>query len=109
MARQLRIQYEGAIYHLMSRGDRGEEIFRDDLDRRSFHGTLGATCQKTGWWVHAYCLMGNHFHLVVQTHRAKSAALDALAACFLRDDPMTSMTLLPLPESLRFQPRRILS
>jgi hypothetical protein len=39
MARQLRIQYEGAIYHLMSRGDRREEIFRDDLDRKSFlHG-----------------------------------------------------------------------
>ena len=36
MARQLRIQYEGAIYHLMSRGDRREEIFRDDLDRKSF-------------------------------------------------------------------------
>jgi putative transposase len=70
MARQLRIQYEGAIYHLMSRGDRREEIFRDDLDRRSFLQTLGATSQKTGWQVHAYCLMGNHFHLVVETPRA---------------------------------------
>jgi REP element-mobilizing transposase RayT len=70
MARQLRIQYEGAIYHLMSRGDRREEIFRDDLDRKSFLQTLGATCQKTGWQVHAYCLMNNHFHLVVETPRA---------------------------------------
>jgi putative transposase len=70
MARQLRIQYEGAIYHLMSRGDRREEIFRDDLDRKSFLQTLGATCQKTGWQVHAYCLMSNHFHLVVETPRA---------------------------------------
>jgi len=70
MARQLRIQYEGAIYHLMSRGDRREEIFRDDLDRRSFLETLGTACQKTGWQVHAYCLMSNHFHLVVETPRA---------------------------------------
>ena len=70
MARQLRIQYEGAIYHLMSRGDRREEIFRDDLDRKSFLATLGAACQKSGWQVHAYCLMSNHFHLVVETPRA---------------------------------------
>ena len=69
MPRQLRIQYEGAIYHLMSRGDRREEIFRDDLDRKSFLMTLGAACQKTGWQVHADCLMNNHFHLVVETPR----------------------------------------
>jgi hypothetical protein len=53
MARQLRIQYQGAIYHLISRGDRREEIFHDDLDRKSFLQTLGVTCQKTGWQVHA--------------------------------------------------------
>ena len=46
MARQLRIQYEGAIYHLMSRGDRREEIFRDALDRKSFLQSLGVACQK---------------------------------------------------------------
>jgi putative transposase len=46
MARQLRIQYQGAIYHLMSPGDRPEEIFRDHLDRKSFLATLGAACQK---------------------------------------------------------------
>jgi len=70
MPRQLRIQYQGAIYHLMSRGDRREEIFRGDLDRKNFLETLGAACQKTGWQVHAYCLMSNHFHLVVETPRA---------------------------------------
>lgn len=70
MARQLRLEYEGAIYHLMNRGDRREDIFRDASDRQTFLSTLGATCAKTGWQVHAYCLMGNHFHLVVETPRA---------------------------------------
>ncbi len=70
MPRQLRIQYEGAIYHLMNRGDRREEIFRDDEDRENFLQTLGVACEKTGWRVHAYCLMSNHFHLVVETPRA---------------------------------------
>jgi REP element-mobilizing transposase RayT len=54
----------------MNRGDRREEIFRDDLDRKQFLETLGTTCQRTSWQVHAYCLMNNHFHLVVETPRA---------------------------------------
>ncbi len=70
MPRQLRLEYEGAIYHLMNRGDRREEIFRDDLDRDGFLAALAATCGKTGWQIHAYCLMSNHFHLVVETPRA---------------------------------------
>ena len=56
MARQLRIQYDGAIYHLMSRGDRREEIFRDDVERKRFVEPLGVSCEKTGWQVHDYCL-----------------------------------------------------
>ncbi len=51
----------------MNRGDRREEIFADDHDRERFLQTLGETCGKTGWQVHAYCLMSNHFHLVVET------------------------------------------
>lgn len=51
----------------MSRGDRREDIFRDDLDRESFIETLGDACVKTGWLVHAFVLMPNHFHLVVET------------------------------------------
>jgi putative transposase len=51
----------------MSRGDRQEVIFLDDEDRLRFLKTLGEACGKTGWEVHAYCLMGNHFHLVVET------------------------------------------
>lgn len=51
----------------MSRGDRREDIFRDDVDRESFLQTLADACAKTGWQVHAFCLMPNHFHLVVET------------------------------------------
>lgn len=74
MARKLRVQYPGAIYHLMNRGDRREAIFKDDQDRRCFLETLGQACDKTGWQVHAYCLMLNHFHLVVETPSANLVA-----------------------------------
>ena len=67
MARKLRIQYPGAIYHVMSRGDRREPIVTDIRDRQRFLDTLAETCTKTGWQVHAYCLMRNHFHLVIET------------------------------------------
>src|SRR6266511_6485497 len=51
----------------MNRGDRREPIFDDDLDRQRFLQTLGEACGKTDWQVHAWCLMGNHFHLVMET------------------------------------------
>jgi len=51
----------------MSRGDRREDIFADDRDRERFLETLEGTCRKTGWQVLAYCLMSNHFHLVIET------------------------------------------
>ena len=67
MPRPLRIEYAGARYHVMSRGDLREAIFYDDADRQEFLRTLGQACLKTGWQVHAYCLMNNHFHLVIET------------------------------------------
>jgi len=67
MARKLRVEYPGAVYHVMNRGDRREAIFKDDKDREIFLSTLAEACGKTGWEVHALCLMGNHFHLVVET------------------------------------------
>jgi REP element-mobilizing transposase RayT len=67
MARKLRVEYAGAIYHVMNRGDRRERIFVDDADRQRFVDTLGEACAKTGWQVHAYVLMPNHFHVVVET------------------------------------------
>jgi REP element-mobilizing transposase RayT len=74
MPRQLRIEYEGAIYHVLSRGNREEAIFRDDVDRQDFLKTLAEACQKAGFEVHAYCLMKNHFHLVVQTPQGNLVA-----------------------------------
>lgn len=74
MPRKLRVEYEGAIYHVMNRGDRRELIFQDDRDRELFLGTLEEVCQKTGWEIHAFCLMPNHFHLVVETPRANLVA-----------------------------------
>ena len=67
MARKLRIQYAGAIYHVMNRGDRREAIFEDDKDRERLLETLTEACEKSSWQVHAYCLMSNHFHLVIET------------------------------------------
>ena len=74
MARKLRVEYPGAVYHVMNRGDRREPIFRDEEDRRRFLDTLGEACGKTGWQVHALCLMKNHFHLVVETPRGNLVA-----------------------------------
>ncbi len=74
MARPLRIEYEGAIYHVMSRGNRGDEIMRDDADRERFLATLAEAATKCGWEVHAWCLMGNHFHLVVETPQGNLVA-----------------------------------
>ena len=74
MAQKIRVQYPGAIYHVMNRGDRQEAIFRDDEDRVGFLATLGEACAKAGWQVHALCLMPNHFHLVVETPRGDLVA-----------------------------------
>jgi len=56
MPRKLRLEYEGAIHHVMNRGDRRESIFLGEEDRQLFVETLGEACQKTGWQVHAYGL-----------------------------------------------------
>ena len=72
--RKLRIEYEGAIYHVMNRGDRREPIFRDEADRKRFLDTLGEACAKTDWQVHAFCLMANDFHLVVETPKGNRVA-----------------------------------
>jgi putative transposase len=67
MARPLRLEFSGALYHITSRGDHREDIFMDDVDRQSFLNILGQVCARTGWICHAYCLMDNHYHLVIET------------------------------------------
>ncbi len=67
MARPLRIEFAGALYHVTSRGDAQEDIYREDEDRRLFLGILGEVCERFDWVVHAYCLMDNHYHLLVET------------------------------------------
>jgi putative transposase len=74
MPRPLRLEFAGAIYHIMNRGDRREPIFRDDMDHKRFLETLGEACAKTEWHVHALCLMRNHFHLVLETPQANLVA-----------------------------------
>ena len=63
MARKVRVEYPGAIYHLMDQGDRREPIFGDEEDRKLFLLSLGQCCGKMDWQVHAWCLMPNLFHL----------------------------------------------
>ena len=67
MPRQKRIEYEGAIYHIMSRGDHREHIVDENSDRALWVTTLGEACVKCDWQVHAYSLLTNHFHLVMET------------------------------------------
>ena len=69
MARKVRVQYPGAIYHVMNRGDHSEAIFRDCRDPERFLDTLAEACGKTDWQIHSFCLMLNHFHLVIETPR----------------------------------------
>jgi putative transposase len=67
MARKPRVEYAGAVYHVMSRGDRQRDIFRDDHDRIVFMDTLSEVCERLGWRIHSYVLMSNHYHLLLET------------------------------------------
>ncbi|MGD0059413.1 MAG: transposase, partial [Verrucomicrobiia bacterium] len=60
MPRRLRVEFAGAVYHVMARGNERREIFRDDEDRRRFLEALGDGVTRFGWRIHAYCLMPNH-------------------------------------------------
>jgi putative transposase len=67
MAREVRIEYPGAVYHVIARGNAGNPVFFEDRDRKQFLKTLGDACEKTGWIAHAYVLMSNHYHLLIET------------------------------------------
>jgi putative transposase len=70
MARPLRVEFEGAVYHVMARGNERRNVFRDDQDRKRFLETLAEMVEQFGTRVHAYCLMPNHYHLLLETPRA---------------------------------------
>ena len=67
MARPLRIEFAGGLYHVTSRGDRREDIFAGDEDRVAWLDILGTVCTRFNWICHAYCLMSNHYHVVLET------------------------------------------
>ena len=67
MSRPLRLEFPDALYHITARGDRREAIFEDDDDRRTFLLTLAQVVKRFNWLCYAYCLMDNHYHLLIQT------------------------------------------
>lgn len=67
MSRPLRIEFSDALYHVTARGDRREDIFEDDQDRQMFLSTLEQVIIQFNWICHTWCLMDNHYHLLVQT------------------------------------------
>jgi REP element-mobilizing transposase RayT len=70
MGRSIRIEFPGAFYHVLARGNRREAIYRDDEDRRYFLKVLSEACGRTGWRIHAWVLMSNHYHILVETPEA---------------------------------------
>ena len=74
MARKIRIEFAGAAYHVMARGNQGRDIYGDDPDRKLWLETLGEACEKTGWRIHVWVMMNNHYHLLLETPEANLVA-----------------------------------
>ena len=74
MARPLRLEFPGAVYHLTARGDRQEPIFLNDADRRKFLDLLAKEVKQQDWICYGYCLMDNHYHLLIETPQANLVA-----------------------------------
>jgi putative transposase len=83
MPRPLRIQFAGAVYHLMNRGVRGEALYTDVREHQHFLALLAEACVRYGWLVRTYCLMGNHYHLLVTTPEPTlSVGMQWLNGCY---------------------------
>ncbi len=67
MARPLRIEFPGGLYHVTSRGDHREDIYLSDADRQQWLDLFAQVCKRYNWACHAYCLMDNHYHIVIET------------------------------------------
>jgi len=81
MSRPLRIEFPGATYHVTSRGDRREAIFSDDDDRIRLLEVLTSAAERFEAVVLAFCLMGNHYHLVLRTHQLYGVQLYGVRSC----------------------------
>ena len=73
MARPLRLELSGGVYHVTSRGDRREDIYLSDADREMWLGVFAEVCARFNWVCHAWCLMSNHYHILVETPEANLA------------------------------------
>jgi REP-associated tyrosine transposase len=83
MARPLRLRPANGIFHITARGNRRQAIFLDDIDRERFLGRITATVDRYGWNCHAYCLMGNHLHLLIVTPKENlSEGMQWLLGCY---------------------------
>ncbi len=74
MARPLRLEFEGALYHVISRGNARQKIYRADADYQQFLKILGGVTERFAWIIHAYCLLNNHYHLLVETSQPNLSA-----------------------------------
>jgi len=73
MARPLRLELAGGLYHITSRGDGGEDIYLDETDRLAWLDVFAQVCQRFNWVCHAWCQMSNHYHLLIETPEANLA------------------------------------
>jgi putative transposase len=74
MARKVRLEYEGAVYHVINRGNYRSWIFESEGARSAFEGCLFEACEKSNWILHAFVVMGNHYHLAIETPQANLVA-----------------------------------
>ena len=70
MTRPLRLEFPGALYHVTARGNARQGIYLDDQDRHLFLSVLSEVVGRFAWICHAYCLMDNHYHLLIETPQA---------------------------------------
>ena len=86
MSRPLRLEIAGGLYHVTSRGDRRENIYRDDTDRLAWLTILAQTCERYNWRIHAWCQMSNHYHLIIETVEGNlSAGMRQLNGVYTQD------------------------
>ena len=74
MSRPIRLEYAGALYHITSRGNERKPIFKDEADFELFLEVLGEVCDRHNWVIHSWCLMTNHYHLLLETPDANLSA-----------------------------------